>query len=310
MISGFPNISLHDEPIMDTDKNAHYSQRINHLLEACLPDEKTPPEQLHGAMRYAALSPGKRIRPRLVYATAEVLGVAPARVDGAACAVEFIHAYSLIHDDLPAMDDDDLRRGRPTTHVAFDEATAILAGDGLQALAFEIVATHGGLDDEPGARAAQLATLARAAGSHGMVGGQALDMAAENRTDVDVDALEEIHNLKTGALLAACVTMAAHAAHDLTSDQLTALDIFASRIGLAFQVRDDVLDIESTTEILGKTQGADIAHNKATYPALLGLQQARALAERLYTEAIGALDVFDNSEPLRTIAAEIVKRDH
>src|SRR5699024_5566693 len=193
-----------------------------------------------------------------------------------------------------AMDDDDLRRGRPTTHVAFDGATAILAGDGLQALAFEIVATHGGLDDAPAARAAQLATLARAAGSRGMVGGQALDMAAENRTDVDMADLEEIHNLKTGALLAACVALAGHAAQDLTPDQLTALDLFASRIGLAFQVRDDVLDIESTTETLGKTLGADMAHHKATYPALLGLQQAKALAERLYTEAIGALDVFDN----------------
>lgn len=280
------------------------------MLEGCLPSGNTPPARLHQAMRYAALSPGKRIRPRLVYAAAEVLGVPPTQVDGAAAAVECIHAYSLIHDDLPAMDDDDLRRGHPTTHIAFDEATAILAGDALQALAFEIVATHGGLDEMPAARAAQTATLAHAAGSRGMVGGQALDIAAEGRDDVTVDDLEEIHNLKTGALLTASVIMAANAVPGLSADQHAALDIFATRIGLAFQVRDDVLDIESSTEKLGKTQGADIAHDKATYPALLGLDKAKALSERLYIEATTALDVFDNADPLRAIAAEIVKRDH
>lgn len=280
------------------------------MLDACLPGADTSPARLHEAMRYAALSPGKRVRPRLVYAAAEVLGVPMTKVDGAAVAIECIHAYSLVHDDLPAMDDDDLRRGRPTTHIAFDEATAILAGDGLQALAFEIVATHGGLDDAPAARAAQIATLAHAVGSRGMVGGQVLDMGAEGRDDVTIDDLEQIHDLKTGALLAACVMMAADAAENLSLDQRAALDIFATRIGLAFQVRDDVLDIESSTEKLGKTQGADIAHHKATYPALLGLDEAKALAERLYTEATAALDIFDHAEPLRAIAAEIVKRDH
>ncbi|AWN16345.1 polyprenyl synthetase family protein [Salinisphaera sp. LB1] len=295
---------------MDKYQAPYYSQRIEHMLDACLPGADTSPARLHEAMRYAALSPGKRVRPRLVYAAAEVLGVPMTKVDGAAVAIECIHAYSLVHDDLPAMDDDDLRRGRPTTHIAFDEATAILAGDGLQSLAFEIVATHGGLDDAPAARAAQIATLAHAVGSRGMVGGQVLDMGAEGRDDVTIDDLEQIHDLKTGALLAACVMMAADAAENLSPDQRTALDIFATRIGLAFQVRDDVLDIESSTEKLGKTQGADIAHHKATYPALLGLDAAKALAERLYTEATAALDIFDNAEPLRAIAAEIVKRDH
>lgn len=295
---------------MSESKVSHYSQRIENLLEACLPPADTNPRRLHEAMRYAALSPGKRVRPRLVYAAAEMLGVEASRVDGAAAAIECIHAYSLVHDDLPAMDDDELRRGRPTTHIAFDEATAILAGDALQALAFDIIAFHGGLDDAPAARAAQLATLARAVGSRGMIGGQMLDMAAEQRDDVSLEDLQQVHDLKTGALLVACVSMAADAAGELSQDQRAALDIFATRIGLAFQVRDDVLDIESSTEKLGKTQGADIAHHKATYPALLGLDQAKQLAEQLYTEATAALALFDNPEPLRAIAAEIVKRDH
>lgn len=295
---------------MDESKPPHYSQRIESLLEACLPSEQTEPARLHQAMRYAVLSPGKRVRPRLVYAAAEVLGVPATRVDAAAAAVECIHAYSLVHDDLPGMDDDELRRGRATTHIAFDEATAILAGDGLQSLAFEILTAHSGLEDDPAARDAQLATLARAIGSRGMVGGQMLDMAAENRSDVDLEDLQQIHDMKTGALLAACVTMVADAATDLTQNQREALDIFTSRIGLAFQVRDDILDIESSTEKLGKTQGADLAHDKATYPALLGLDQAKQLAERLYTEAINALTLFDNPEPLQAMAAEIVKRDH
>lgn len=295
---------------MDESKAPHYSQRIESLLEACLPSEQTEPTRLHQAMRYAVLSPGKRVRPRLVYAAAEVLNVAATRVDGAAAAVECIHAYSLIHDDLPGMDDDELRRGRATTHIAFDEATAILAGDGLQSLAFEILTAQSGLNDDPAARAAQLATLAHAVGSRGMVGGQMLDMAAETRSDVSLEDLQQIHDMKTGALLAACVTLVADTTHDLSQDQREALDIFTSRIGLAFQVRDDILDIESSTEKLGKTQGADQAHDKATYPALLGLDQAKQLAEQLYTEAINALSLFDNPEPLQAMAAEIVKRDH
>lgn len=295
---------------MDEYKAPYYSQRIENVLEICLPGPDIEPSRLHEAMRYAALSPGKRVRPRLVYAAAEVLGVSMPKVDAAAAAIECIHAYSLVHDDLPAMDDDELRRGRATTHIAFDEATAILAGDGLQALAFEVVASHDGLDEAPAARAAQIATLAHAVGSRGMVGGQILDMAAESRSDVTIEDLEQIHNLKTGALLAACVSMAADAAEQLSADQRAALDVFATRIGLAFQVRDDVLDLASSTAKLGKTQGADVAHAKATYPALLGLAEAKALAERLYTRATAALDIFDNAEPLRAIAAEIVKRDH
>ena len=296
---------------MEPNQATHYSQRIEHVLAACLPTDDRAPARLHEAMRYAALSPGKRVRPRLVYATATALGVPLSRVDGAAAAIELIHAYSLIHDDLPAMDDDDLRRGRPTTHKAFDDATAILAGDALQSLAFEIVATHGGLDDRPAARVAVMRCLAAAVGSRGMVGGQALDMASEARTDVTLEDLETIHNLKTGALLSACVMMAASAADDLSADVIDCLEIFAQRIGLAFQVRDDVLDIEATTEQLGKQQGADLAHDKATYPALMGLAEAKAFADRLYTEATAALDVLGApADDLRALAAEIVKRDH
>ena len=288
----------------------NYSQRIENVLERMLPPAAEQPGRLHETMRYSVLGGGKRIRPRLVYATGDVLGVAPDRLDAAACAVEFIHAYSLIHDDLPAMDDDALRRGQPTAHIAFDEATAILAGDALQALAFEVIATDAGIGDAPAIRAALMATLARACGSHGMVGGQALDMDSEGKT-IRVEQLERLHNLKTGALLHACVIMAADSAPALPAEQRAALDLFARRIGLAFQVHDDVLDIESTTEKLGKTQGSDIAHDKATYPALMGLEQAKALSDRLYGEAIEALSIFgEQAQSLRTIAAEIVKRDH
>lgn len=288
----------------------NYSQRIENVLERMLPPAAEQPGRLHETMRYSVLGGGKRIRPRLVYATGDVLGVAPDRLDAAACAVEFIHAYSLIHDDLPAMDDDALRRGQPTAHIAFDEATAILAGDALQALAFEVIATDAGIGDAPAIRAALMATLARACGSHGMVGGQALDMDSEGKT-IRVEQLERLHNLKTGALLHACVIMAADSAPALPAERRAALDLFARRIGLAFQVHDDVLDIESTTEKLGKTQGSDIAHDKATYPALMGLEQAKALSDRLYGEAIEALSIFgEQAQSLRTIAAEIVKRDH
>ncbi|MES1928479.1 geranyltranstransferase [Salinisphaera dokdonensis CL-ES53] len=295
---------------MDHCPDHDYSQRIQDRLERLLPPAEESPERLHEAMRYAVLGGGKRIRPRLVYATGAALGLTSDQLDAPACAVEFIHAYSLIHDDLPAMDDDTLRRGRATAHVAFDEATAILAGDALQSLAFEALATDSHKDATPPIRAARLATLARACGSRGMVGGQALDMASEGQT-IGVETLERLHSLKTGALLHACVVLAADGLPELPDGERQALDRFATKIGLAFQVRDDVLDIESDTATLGKTQGADIAHDKATYPALLGLDAARDYAERLYAEALEALAVFgDRAEALRVIAAEIVQRDH
>lgn len=287
-----------------------YMTRVDAVLERALPPATESPLRLHAAMRYSVLGGGKRIRPRLVYATGAVLGLDAERLDAVAAAVECIHAYSLIHDDLPAMDDDTLRRGRATTHVEYDDATAILAGDALQALAFDLLATDATLGDRPAVRAGRIATLARAVGSRGMVGGQALDMASEGRA-IGIDELQRLHALKTGALLRAAVLMAADSGDPVAAEARHELDVYATRIGLAFQVRDDVLDIESSTETLGKTQGADIAHGKATYPALMGLQAARDYADRLYAEAVEALAIFgDAAAPLRDIAAEIVKRAH
>jgi len=256
------------------------------------------------AMRYAVLAGGKRIRPLLVLATAECLGAG--RVDAlpAACAVELIHAYSLIHDDLPAMDDDDLRRGRPTVHVAFDEATAILAGDALQALAFEVIASA---DLPAERRLAMTACLARAVGADGMVGGQALDMAATGRA-LTLDELETLHRGKTGALLTAAVTLGA-----LTTDAPApvrhALSRYGDAIGLAFQIVDDLLDVTETTAAQGKRAGADARLGKNTFPALLGIDASRARARSLYEEAVSALTAAGiHRGLLHTLAQQIVER--
>lgn len=290
--------------------NGEPLDHIERELERRLPLTEQEPQALRKAMRYAVLSHGKRIRPRLLYAAGAVLDIPLARLDVAACAVEFIHAYSLIHDDLPAMDDDDLRRGRPTTHVAFGEATAILAGDALQALAFELLAHDPAIGDDPGSRARLMATLTHACGFDGMVGGQALDMASEGKA-IGLAALERIHQKKTGALLRASVVMAADFDADLTPAKRAALSTFGSQIGLAFQVKDDILDVQGTTATLGKTAGADIAANKATYPAVIGIDSAQQLAEQLYAAALDALAPFgDRAAPLRELARLVVKRDH
>jgi len=283
--------------------------RVNAVLDEYLPDEGPGLGGLHGAMRYAVLGDGKRMRPQLVYATGAVIGADDMCLDAPACAVELIHAYSLIHDDLPAMDDDDMRRGRPSTHKAYDEATAILAGDALQALAFEALAQNPALTHDAEARLRCVHTLSQATGSSGMVGGQALDMAAENRP-VTLEELEAIHRMKTGALLRACVLLACDCTPALEPERRNALDRFADRIGLAFQVRDDILDVEGDTETLGKRQRSDTAQHKATYPALLGMDEAKARAERLYEQAMEALAPFgDKAEPLKRIARFIVQRD-
>lgn len=292
------------------EKTSDYPARVESALERWLPSAQRPPEQLHTAMRYAVLGGGKRIRPQLVYATGEVLGVPLQRLDGPACAVELIHAYSLIHDDLPAMDDDTLRRGRPTTHKAHGEATAILAGDALQTLAFFVLATDPAMGEDPQSRAHSLATLTEAAGAQGMVGGQALDMAGEGR-QLTLQDLQQIHQLKTGALLRACVLLACDAHPAMEADKRDALECFARHIGLAFQVHDDVLDVISDTATLGKTQGADIAHDKATYPALLGLEQAKTHAKELHAQALDALAPFgDAAAALTQLANTIVNRDY
>ncbi len=265
-------------------------------------------ERLYAAMRYSVFNGGKRIRPLLVYAACAALGGRAEQADGAACAVELIHAYSLVHDDLPAMDDDDLRRGLPTTHIAFDHATAILAGDGLQTLAFEALTDEQLNPQSAETRLHMIRTLARAAGSAGMVGGQAIDLGSVGHT-LNQTALELMHRHKTGALIEASVSLGAFASGNADSTALAALAAYAQAIGLAFQVQDDILDVESDTATLGKRQGADIARDKPTYPALLGLDAAKAYALELRDQALNALQAFDASaEPLRALARFIVER--
>ena len=284
--------------------------RIEQALDRWLPAETTQPARLHAAMRYAALGEGKRVRPVLVYATGHALGVKPDCLDAAACAVELIHAYSLIHDDLPAMDDDDLRRGRATCHVAFDEATAILAGDALQTLAFRVLCEANDLCGTAADRLRMIDALAHASGSRGMAGGQALDMEATGQ-DIDLARLENLHIHKTGALILASVRLAALAAGAGADERLPRLERYAKCIGLAFQVHDDVLDVDGNTAELGKTQGKDAAAAKATYPGLIGLDAAREMAQRLIDEALDSIKPLGQAaEPMRQLAYYIVGRKH
>jgi geranylgeranyl diphosphate synthase, type II len=282
--------------------------RVDAALENLLSSPRPELERLYAAMRYSLFNGGKRVRPLLAYAACEALGGAPERANAAACAVELIHAYSLVHDDLPAMDDDDLRRGQPTTHIAFDEACAILAGDGLQSLAFEVLSDAAHNPHDADLRLAMLSALARAAGPAGMVGGQAIDLGSVGQT-LDQNALEIMHRHKTGALIEASVQLGALASGRADEHALKALHIYARAIGLAFQVQDDILDVESDTATLGKTQGKDQAHDKPTYPALLGLDAAKAYALELRDQALHALRPFDQTaEPLRDLARYIVER--
>ncbi len=283
-----------------------YRDRVEKALAAGLPGDGRAPASLHEAMRYAVLGGGKRMRPLLVYATGEALGLDPDGLDPAACAVEMIHAYSLVHDDLPAMDDDDLRRGRPTCHVAYGEATAILAGDALQALAFEML---GGGPLPEAVRLRQVVELATACGSRGMAGGQQIDLEAVGRP-LDHAALETMHTLKTGALIRASVRMAALAGEEPDSGRMQALTRFGHHVGLAFQVHDDVLDECGSTEALGKTSGADRARDKPTYPAVLGLEAARRHAGELVRNALEDLEDFGaEADLLRHLARYAVERD-
>jgi len=280
--------------------------RVEAALERALPVRDQPPTRLHEAMRYAVLGGGKRVRPLLAFAAGEAAGAAAERLDAVACAVELVHAYSLVHDDLPSMDDDVLRRGRPTVHVEFDEATAVLAGDALQSLAFEMLA--GGAAGADGAgRAEMVRLLAQAAGSRGMAGGQAIDLAALGRT-LTLPELEFMHILKTGALIRASVRLGAHCGA-LGAAELERLDHYAKLVGLAFQVVDDVLDAQATTATLGKTAGKDAAQGKPTYVSLLGIERARELAEELRRESHEALAGFGGrGERLQALADFIVLR--
>lgn len=287
---------------------ARCTARVDAALEKLFVAPREELTRIYAAMRYSVVNGGKRVRPLLAYAACEALGSEAERADGAACAVELIHAYSLVHDDLPAMDDDALRRGQPTTHIAYDEACAILAGDGLQALAFEVIGNAQLNPQDAQTRLDMLMILTRAAGSAGMVGGQAIDLESVGRR-IDQAALETMHRHKTGALIEASVQLGALASGRANADALEALRRYAEAVGLAFQVQDDILDVESDTATLGKTQGKDQAHDKPTYPALLGLDAAKAYALALRDQALAALEGFgDTAEPLRALARYIVER--
>ena len=285
-----------------------YRACAERALDRRLPAADLHPGDLHRAMRYAVLGGGKRIRPVLVYSAGAAVGAEPDTLDGSACAVEFIHAYSLIHDDLPAMDDDDLRHGRPTCHKAFGEALAILAGDALQALAFQVLGQDTAMMSDPAIRLRMVSLLAQAAGSRGMAGGQAIDLAAVGR-ELSLAELENMHIHKTGALIRASVLLGALSRPEVEPAALERLDRYAKCVGLAFQIRDDILDVIGDTATLGKTQGADRALNKPTYPELLGLDGAREHARALCQDALASLEPLGaEAEPLRWIARYIVER--
>ena len=301
---------------------AGYRERVDRELLARLPPLDSASPRLAEAMRYAVTVGGKRVRPTLTYATGRALGIALARLDAPACAVEMLHAYSLVHDDLPAMDDDDLRRGQPTCHRRFDEATAILAGDALQALAFTILADDApapGSDAADGAaapppssaaRLAMVRILGEASGADGMAAGQAIDLEAVGRS-LTLEALESMHRHKTGALIRASVRLALAAAERDDAALAARLDGYAAAVGLSFQIVDDILDVTGDTATLGKTQGADIALDKPTYPALLGLDGARRHAASMHAGALDCLDGLGPSfDELRRLSAFVIERTY
>lgn len=283
--------------------------RVERTLEQWLPSEDTLPHKLHRAMRYAVLDGGKRVRPVLVYASGQALDIDLDRLNGPACAVELIHAYSLVHDDLPAMDDDDLRRGKPTCHKRFDEATAILTGDALQTLAFKVLCQDQSMQMDSDIRLKMIDNLAMTSGSRGMAGGQAIDLDSVGK-DISLIELENMHIHKTGALILASVRMGYMAKESASNEEISALDRYAKRIGLAFQVKDDILDIEGDTKTLGKTQGKDQENDKPTYPSLMGLDGAHNLLNQLHQEAIDSLSIFDDkADPLHWLADYIISRN-
>lgn len=288
------------------DRIESYTRRVDRHLDQVLPQPQTVPALLHEAMRYAIFNGGKRVRPLLVYASGECLGVNPDLLDAPAVALELIHAFSLVHDDLPAMDDDQLRRGKPTVHVQFDEATAILAADALQPLAFSVLA---GLDAAPAAaRVGLVRLIADACGSLGMTGGQSIDLAAEGN-ELRSDELEHMYALKTGALIHAAVVSASLLGDDVTDAQAGSLDAFGRAIGIAFQIKDDILDVEGDTDVIGKQAGADVRLGKATYPGLFGLAASKRRCSELSNEAMQNLACFGKrAAPLEWLARYIVER--
>jgi farnesyl diphosphate synthase len=288
------------------DRVPVYQARADACLDRALPPASQLPGRLHEAMRYAVFNGGKRVRPLLVYATGESLGVDPKLLDAPAVAIELIHAFSLVHDDLPAMDDDDLRRGKPTVHIEYDEATAILAADALQPLAFSVLAS---MDDTPAsARIALVELVADACGSVGMTGGQSSDLAAEGST-LTAEELEHMYALKTGALIHAAIVSPCLLREGIDADATAALDAFGQAIGIAFQIKDDILDVEGETHVIGKPSGSDEKLGKATYPGLFGIDASRQRCDELLQNALANLRPFGQSAaPLEWLARYIVER--
>jgi farnesyl diphosphate synthase len=284
--------------------------RMESALAARLPEADVVPARLHEAMRYSVLGGGKRIRPALVFATARAVGLTEDEVEAAACAIELVHVYSLVHDDLPAMDNDDLRRGRPTCHKAFDEATALLVGDALQPLAFQLLARDPKLPASPAIRLRLIDMLAQAIGTLGMAGGQAIDLAVQGLR-LDIGQVEDMHARKTGAVIRASVLMAAECAPPLDPSLYGALSRFANAVGLAFQIQDDLLDVTGDASMLGKATGADASRVKPTHPAVIGISASQQRVRLLHNQAVHALLPFgERAESLRSLAHWLLSRQY
>ncbi len=284
--------------------------RMELALERRLPAATAIPARLHEAMRYSVLGGGKRIRPALTFAAAHAVGLSEDQVEAAACAIELVHVYSLVHDDLPAMDDDDLRRGRPTCHKAYDEATAILVGDALQPLAFQLLARDPSLPESPAVRLRLIDMLCEASGTFGMAGGQAIDLEVQGKR-LDVAAVEDMHARKTGAIISASVLMAAACAPDLPPARYDSLARFAAAIGLAFQIQDDLLDVLGDVSTLGKATGADREHAKPTHPSVIGIEASQQRVQLLHDQALDALVPFgERAAPLRSLAHWLLSRSY
>lgn len=297
---------MQELPATFENRIAHYTERIAIRLDSVLPAATQEPRLLHNAMRYAVFNGGKRVRPLLMYAAGECLQLPEQLLDAPAAAIELIHTFSLVHDDLPAMDDDDLRRGKPTVHRQYDEATAILAADALQPLAFGVLAD---MPDAPlQTRSRLVKMVADACGSLGMTGGQSLDLSAEGR-QLSVDEIEHMYALKTGALIHASVVSSTLLSDSVSEHQRAAIDAFGRTIGIAFQIKDDILDVEGETEVIGKQSGADQRLNKSTYPGLVGIEAAKQRCDELLASALQRLDDFgEDAASLRWLARFIVER--
>ena len=289
------------------DKSEKYTLEVNAYLQAYLPKKEASPQVLHEAMHYAVMNGGKRIRPLLTYASAEALDIDPLLLTPAAAAIELLHCFSLVHDDLPAMDDDDLRRGKLSLHKAFNEGIAILAADAMQSLAFHVLANDSSLNQKDDIRASLASLIAEASGTSGMTGGQALDIEAEGKT-IDLKDLEHIYHLKTGKLLRACI-MAPVFYSNINQDQISALETFITDIGLAFQIQDDIIEVEGNTEQIGKPSRSDEDKDKATFPKIIGLDASKRRVLDLFNQSNDAISVFgEKSEGLRYLAKIITQR--